>query len=185
MDAKRKAQRRKKDAKPAERIMLGLRVTPELKRRLDDAAKHSGRSQSQEAEFRLERAFDRDDLLSEAMSLAFGRELAGVLIAVGTAMGWARPNVRRNPPEKWVNNPVEFDQAVRAANHILEALRPPGDPSPQREHNNWHGPIASEMLLAITRGDSKAHFFGMESELVRSLLGPEIVKRIKVEEPKP
>jgi hypothetical protein len=111
-------------------------------------------------------------------------ELAGLLIAVGTAMAWARPTVQRNPPEKWVNNPVEFDQAVRAANLIFEALRPPGDPSPRREHSNWHGPIASEMLLTITRGDSKAHFFGMESELIRSLLGPEIVKRIKVEEPK-
>jgi hypothetical protein len=152
--------------------------------RLDKAAEQSGRSQSQEAEFRLDRAFDRTDLLSDVMSIAFGRELAGLLIAVGTAMAWARPTVRRNPPEKWVNNPVEFDQAVRAANLIFEALRPPGDPSPRREHSNWHGPIASEMLLTITRGDSKAHFFGMESELIRSLLGPEIVKRIKVEEPK-
>ena len=90
------------------------------------------------------------------MSIAFGRELAGLLIAVGTAMGAARPTVRRNPPEKWVNNPVEFDQAVRAANLIFEALRPPGDPSPRREHSNWNGPIASEILLTITEATAKA-----------------------------
>ena len=47
-----------------ERVPLGLRVTPEMKRRLDAAAKESGRSQSQEAEIRLERSFDRDDYQS-------------------------------------------------------------------------------------------------------------------------
>lgn len=37
-------------AAPALRVPLGLRVTPEIKKRLDDAARDYGRSQSQEAE---------------------------------------------------------------------------------------------------------------------------------------
>ena len=52
-----------------ERVPLGLRVTPEMKRRLDAAAKQSGRSQSQEAEFRLERSFGQDRLAEAFVSL--------------------------------------------------------------------------------------------------------------------
>lgn len=49
-----------------ERIALGLRVTPEMKRRLDVLARTSGRSLSQEVEIRLEQSF-RDDLLVERL----------------------------------------------------------------------------------------------------------------------
>jgi hypothetical protein len=69
-----------------ERVPLGLRVTPELKRRLDAAAEQSGRSQSQEAEFRLERTFDRENLLPQVLSLAYRSQLAGVLMLLGAGM---------------------------------------------------------------------------------------------------
>lgn len=52
-----------------ERVQLSLRVTPEMKRRLDSAAAASGRSQSQEAEFRLERTFRDDEVLSEMRAI--------------------------------------------------------------------------------------------------------------------
>lgn len=49
--------------KPGERrVSLGLRVTADIKRKLDEAAVASGRSQSQEAELRIERSFEHDDL---------------------------------------------------------------------------------------------------------------------------
>ena len=47
-----------------DRVSLGLRVTPTAKRRLDKAAKESGRSQSQEAEIRIEQSFWLEDLIS-------------------------------------------------------------------------------------------------------------------------
>lgn len=47
----------------ARRVSLGLRVTPDVKRQLDAAADKNGRSQSQEAEFRLERSFEIGVLL--------------------------------------------------------------------------------------------------------------------------
>ena len=49
-----------KAPKAGDRVSLGLRVTAEIKSRLDAAAMISGRSQSQEAELRLEQSF-RDD----------------------------------------------------------------------------------------------------------------------------
>ena len=43
-----------------ERVSLGLRVTAELKSALDNAAARSGRSQSQEAELRLQNSLESD-----------------------------------------------------------------------------------------------------------------------------
>jgi hypothetical protein len=76
----------KRDPKPGERFQIGVRVTPELKRRLDAAAEQSGRSQSQEAELRLERSFDRTDLLTEVMTLAYGKDIATDLMRIGAEM---------------------------------------------------------------------------------------------------
>jgi hypothetical protein len=58
MAAKGFGGRPRREPEPGERVSLGLRVTPDMKRRLDEAAAKSGRSQSQEAELRLERSFD-------------------------------------------------------------------------------------------------------------------------------
>ena len=46
-------------AKPGERVHLGLRVSPDLKRHLERAAVQSTRSLSQEVEFRLEQSLHR------------------------------------------------------------------------------------------------------------------------------
>ena len=56
--AKRKrAGRPQRQPEEGERVQLSFRITPELKRALMAAAEKSGRSQSQEAEFRLEKSF--------------------------------------------------------------------------------------------------------------------------------
>lgn len=66
-----------------ERASLGLRVTADLKRRLDEAAAASGRSQSQEAELRLERSFERQALLDEVLTLAYGPEITAFITKTG------------------------------------------------------------------------------------------------------
>jgi uncharacterized protein (DUF1778 family) len=69
-----------KAPKPGERVSLGLRVTADIKQKLDEAAARSGRSQSQEAELRLERSFEREELLPEVLTLAYGKSVADVFI---------------------------------------------------------------------------------------------------------
>ena len=57
---------------PSERVHLGLRVSPKLKRRLERVAKESTRSLSQEVEFRLEESLARvplDKVLGLAQAL--------------------------------------------------------------------------------------------------------------------
>lgn len=46
-----------------ERAALGLRVRPEIKRLIEKSAVASGRSQSQEAELRIEQSYRDDDLV--------------------------------------------------------------------------------------------------------------------------
>lgn len=52
-------------AKPGTRASLGLKVTSDMKARIEMAARQSGRTQSQEAEARLERTFRDDEVLAE------------------------------------------------------------------------------------------------------------------------
>lgn len=47
------------------RIPLGMRTTPEVRARLDAAARASGRSLAQEVEFIIERHFDREAMLDD------------------------------------------------------------------------------------------------------------------------
>jgi hypothetical protein len=57
-----------KPATEGERIMLGLRVTADLKRKLEAEALKSGRSLSQETEIRVQQSFDeeaREERLAE------------------------------------------------------------------------------------------------------------------------
>ena len=53
-----------KPATEGERIMLGLRVTADIKRKLEAEASKSGRSLSQEAEIRLQQSFDQERALN-------------------------------------------------------------------------------------------------------------------------
>jgi hypothetical protein len=65
---------------PGERVPLSLRVTAEIRDKLEKAAVEKGRSLSQEAELRIERSFDREELLPEVLTLAYGKPVADVLI---------------------------------------------------------------------------------------------------------
>jgi hypothetical protein len=114
---------------------LGLRVTPDLKRALDDAAERSGRSQSQEAEFRIERSFAEERSMIEALELAYGSELAFMVQAVAEAMKEAGRSVgfmetrTLEGSRKWWDHPYAFSQAAQAAVAVLVGVKPAGDPS--------------------------------------------------------
>lgn len=77
-EGSRKHAARKKDGAPYPprcagcSISLGLKVTAEIKNKLDEAARLNGRTQSQEAEFRLEQSFGHQGLLAEIMMLTYG-----------------------------------------------------------------------------------------------------------------
>jgi TraY domain len=161
----------KREPKPGERFQLGVRVTPETKRRLDAAAERSGRSQSQEAELRLERSFDRQDLLPEVLVLAYGRHLAGILMMLAVAMDDlgklqidARGSRRRADSlladSPWIGDPIAYDSALEAAVALLIALRPPSDSTilVQQGDEERSERLLTDFVRAVRRGDAKHPF---------------------------
>ena len=80
--AKKRIGRPTKKPKPGERVPLGLRVTPEMKKRLERAAIKNGRSISQEAELRLERSLD----VSRHLVIAQGDLWSPILIHKGNLL---------------------------------------------------------------------------------------------------
>lgn len=112
---------------------VSLRVTPEMKEALDRRATLNGRSQSQEAEFRLAMSFERENVLTDALILRYGPRLAGILRVLGEVMcslGQYSKYLGSDSVERlenWPTDPFAYDQAKKAAMGLLEALAPPGE----------------------------------------------------------
>jgi len=70
-------------ALPGQRVSLGLKVSAEIKNRLDAAAKQQGATQSQEAERRLEQTFRAEDRIENNLDFAFGRAMTGITLGLG------------------------------------------------------------------------------------------------------
>lgn len=133
MKATKKPGRPTTKGTPGQKATLGIRATPELKERLDKAAKRNDRSLSQEAELRLERSFDRGALIDEVLQLAYGKPLAGLIRAiadgmhiVGSGVGFQYSGFQPHGRSDWTEIPYAYERARRVAVDILERARPAG-----------------------------------------------------------
>jgi hypothetical protein len=113
---------------PGERVPMSFRVTPGFKAKLDLAAKLSGRSLAQEIELRLERSFDEERHLTDALELGFGRSVAGLMLAIGYLVKEATP-ARRSPGEiDWLSDIEAFRILIESINLLLQAIDPNAHP---------------------------------------------------------
>lgn len=116
----------------AERVPLSLRVTPQLKKWVDDASRASGRSQSQEVEFRLARSMEREELLTNALALRHGVKGAVMMIMLSRAFRIveqlaAHYTLREGRPwrsELWLDEPRCYEAAAAAMTAVLNDLHP-------------------------------------------------------------
>jgi TraY domain len=99
------------------RHAIGLRATADLRRKLEEGAKQSGRSLSQEAEFRLENSYRDDDRIAESfggdLTFKIMRALAAIVLVMNSLRG-----------EDWLSNPVVFDDVVNQWLLTLTKLGP-------------------------------------------------------------
>lgn len=86
IDGKRKRGRPMKPAVEGKRYAVTLRLSGDAKRKIEDRANRSGLTQSQAAEAIIVSTFEREGLLPEVLELAYGRPLAGLLMALAKAM---------------------------------------------------------------------------------------------------
>jgi hypothetical protein len=121
-------------AELGERFQVGVRLSAKLKNRLDAAADLGGRSQSQEAELRIQHSFDRQDLLTDVLTIAYGgrQEIAELLKTIGTVVLVAgealasNSRMRERLKTHWTSDPTVCDVAIEAAYVALETFRPAG-----------------------------------------------------------
>lgn len=151
---------------------IGIRTTKELHDRVESAAKRSGRSIAQEIEFRLERSFAVDEEARTALDVAYGRRLAGLLMLIGRTMRQVGSTTRRLstghqdnlPGRSWFSDPWAFNEAVQAANRLIDGYRPTGDRERMQTGEpavGWkdHGIRLADMILTdLQKG-------GVEAEL--------------------
>src|SRR5262249_37429017 len=97
---------------------VGFRAPRELKQRLEAAAVRSGRSLSTEAQIRLERSFEKQDLLGSALELAYGSRFGGILLLaaemaaeVGRLAGYTSGESHA-AILNWIEDPFAYDQAA-------------------------------------------------------------------------
>lgn len=135
-----------------ERVGLSLRVTAETKRALDEAATKSGRSLSQEAEYRLEGSFRDQSILPQILDLAYGRQAAGLLLLLGRCLSTTRSSAAfaeggsLDAVENWMMQPWTFQQVEGAVSAVLKALRPEGEAEMPKALSLKGGPVALQGL---------------------------------------
>lgn len=127
---------RKREIRAGDRVPIGLRVSPAMRESLQESADRSGRSLSQEIELRLERSLDRQELVTEVLSLMYGPHAAGVLLLVAHALGTTSVMALidgRKTLEEVIrhrdqllfnfNNPTVAHSALDAACFLLQGLK--------------------------------------------------------------
>ena len=156
--------------------VFSTRITPDLRKRLKQAAKRSGRSVSQEVENRLRRSFVEDNDIAER----FGdRKTYSLMRMMADAIHFEGVNTT------WLENPVEFAKAASAAMRILELVSPestwPADAHPIRHyevqgHNIgrriWSAVKRADTSLPVTAGTRDDH----KNRLLRDGLGEDLVE---------
>jgi TraY domain len=194
-------ERRKRGGRPGrepvegERVKLGLRVTAELKRRLDAAAEASGRSQSQEAEYRLERSFERNDLLIDALILRYGRTHAGILLVLASMMqtvGTSHLAISRRASLKppflhagtWTDDHASLEMGLIAGIACLAEfwLQQSPESVTASDRRKAVGTMAHVLAVVLDGGFPEFNpTVRAEIETIRALLGPDILSQIKAQ----
>ena len=174
-----------KIAKGSKKKTLGIRASVGLANRLLAAAETNDRSLSQEAELRLERSFDREELLPELMEQAFGPGVAGLLLLLGRVMPEVgrSVNVQKHGLEgpHWMADPDAFAEALAAALEIIEEFRPQG----ARELSGAELAVGSRfarrrILEVAIEGAPYPAGWKAWIDLARRLLGPDLLAQSKL-----
>src|ERR1700726_3121392 len=99
--------------------VFSTRIRPDLRQKLEQGAKQSGRSLSQEVEHRLRRSFVEDDKIADA----FGdRRTYRLMRIMSDAIHLSRQD---QDDENWLDDPFRFRVALAAMRSVVEAIEPP------------------------------------------------------------
>jgi hypothetical protein len=167
----------------ADRKPIGFRVPPELKRRIEDAAKKSGRSQAQELELMIQQAFDRRDLIPQMLEAIYGPCDAAILLAFGEVMKLAGRTARfvatGSPGSDWVNVRAAHKQVKEGLMQIIDHLEPDGNSELEAPYRRLGQGVANTLLEEMASGLSRTPAQDRKrAETLHALAGP-LAERLK------
>jgi hypothetical protein len=169
----------------AKRASFNTRLRPSLKVVLEAAATQQGRSLSEEIEYRLERSLDDQRHLVEALELGFGRQVAGLMLAIGCVIRDAAPPPR--PGELgWLSSPEAFRVIAESISLLLQAVGPDANPKAwaslrkaRDEYANDAQAFASFVAEAIARPEMDNEYESAPLlPIIRSWLGEAAIARL-------
>ena len=126
----------------------------------------------------LEQGLRDEEAFRAAVARMYGRQFAGVLLVLAQAMRLAgsaslawrlavrdpRAGVTTERVAGWLGDPWAYDQAVRAANTVLEAYRPEGEIEPPEIKEN---PEADTALYELERNPGPSWAAGVLYQVAR------------------
>jgi len=158
---------------PGERVSLGLKVTAEIKARLDAEARVTGKTQSRVAEALIERALGSEKLLPGLLEAAYGSEVAGLLLFLAACLRRtlfvAESAVRQSgdSPSSYLEHPWINQQIVQVLEQGLKYIRLSDAPTEldslaalppdQREYFYAYGSHSVRWALLTLLSDDTAH----------------------------
>jgi hypothetical protein len=153
--------------------VFSTRIRPDLRQKLEEGAKKSGRSLSQEIEHRLRRSFVEEEKISDA----FGdRRTFLIMKLIAMGINYPKSNGERNV--SWLDDAYYFDLSIGTALSILEAIRPKDDKTALAPENDivrlvaesralgiwqalWGHIVHSDPALSMTAGTRMGHWYAM------------------------
>jgi HicB family len=160
------------DRQSAEKAVTGsaqlkLRVSPNLRQRLEKLAQEHGVSINREVEQRLSRSCADDELIEEQPAFQHPA-MRGMMNLVATAMLHAG-QAKATAFASWLDDPVAYRQAVEAAKAVLIALRPRGAAGMSERQKTFSQLIAEWTLESVANPSNQR---------LREDLGPALLERI-------
>ena len=132
---------------------LGLKVTADVKQRLDETAKRTGKTQSQVAEQRLRLALIADDQIRQSSKLSsMGHLVTNTMMIAGAkaASEIGKPNWSA---KEWMEDPHCYKSAMVAVWEVLSALAPDEKEDSKPDIHTMHEKI-SPGFETIQRGNT-------------------------------
>jgi ribosomal protein S13 len=106
---------------PTRRVTVGFRVSESVRHCLQDAADKNARSLSQEAEHRLEESFSNEEIVKQALALAYGEDVARAMFTIADSIRSFR-TVRELPGMGEANRKAVLDSFSQGLHGLIDNL---------------------------------------------------------------
>jgi hypothetical protein len=162
-------------------MQLRIRLDEELHAQIEESARKRGVSVNRELSERLTGSFAREVLEQPRGPVGGLLELVAVVAHVAGRAATFYSSLGADNSAEWVDDAHAYEQALRAAVRVLEALRPAGEATPPGPPKNVGTGVADGILTEVGTGKPRTRDSAQRTETLRRNLGPTLVKRAEAE----